>query len=407
VRTPQKARNFLLVLLAVTALAAAGRQDARADSKYALVFLGDQILPGDVRAIGLGSHMQLLEDSLALQYNPATLAAIRKFTFAANVYFTSDRARSEEFEETDVDFQFSSLMFAVPLTSRLSAGLGYRGRYDASSSFVLFEETGGGEAYQNQFIRKGGLISFPILAGVRVTNFLEVGGYYALEKGKYEDTWFIVFDDASKNTSTTTKKSDLSGTGFGAGVVLRPPGGLTLGVTYESEIDYDADVTLRFTNPVVNNDTTGAMLLPERWVVSGAWRFHRMFSLYGTYSYSDFTKFQGLAFPQSRLYAEHIISGGFEYLRGFQLRKTRFPLRLGATYSKLPYDFPEGKRINSYMAELGMGLIFRSGKGKVDLTLQAGLTGDLSTNNLENTVIRFFVGLSGAEVWRRHRQSGF
>ena len=78
-------RILLLTVLAGMAVGAGGWGDARADAKWALVFLGDRVWTGDVRAIGLGSDMQLVEDSLSLQYNPATVAAIRKFTFAAKL----------------------------------------------------------------------------------------------------------------------------------------------------------------------------------------------------------------------------------------------------------------------------------------------------------------------------------
>jgi hypothetical protein len=400
-------RILLLTVLAASVLGAGGWRDAWADSKWSLVFLGDRVWTGDVRAIGLGSDMQLVEDSLALQHNPATAAAIRKFTFAANVYFSSDRGRSDEYTETDASFTFSSFIFAVPVWSRLSLGLGYRGRYNAPSGFVLQGETVGGDAFGQSYTRAGGLISFPFLAGLRVANYLWLGGTLSVERGNYENTWTIEFQDPTYNVATSAKEWDLRGTGFSAGAVLRPPGGVSLGVTWESEIEYDTDVEERYTNPVSNRDSTETTRLPERWTVSGLWRFHRNFAVYGTWSYSDFTQFEGLAFPSDRLYEQHVVSAGFEFLRGVPLGKARLPIRLGGMFTRLPYDNPAGSRIDSYLVELGTGWKSRSGKGKVDITLQGGVTGSVETNGLENRVFRIFVGVSGAEVWRRHRQTGF
>ena len=402
------AKRILLTLaVAVALVCGSGWEGARADSKWALVFLGDRLWSGDVRATSLGSDMQLLEDSLSLQYNPATLSSVRKFTFTANVFFTSDRGHSEDFTETDASFTFSSFSFAVPLMSRLTMGLGYKGRYNGASAFLFEDETEGGEHFGQFYNRSGGLISFPFTAGVHIVKFLQVGGYVSVERGNYENRWDIIFQDPTYNSANGTQTWDMRGTGYGASFVLKPPGGLSLGVMWEREVEYDTEVRERFTNPISNRDYTEQTLLPERLTVSGLWKFKKQFAIYGTWSYSDFTTFSGLAFPEDRLFAENIISGGFEYLRGFRLGGKRFPIRLGATFTELPYSFPDQERIQSYMFELGTGLKFRRGRGKLDLAIQGGTTGNLSTNTMENRVIRILIGVSGAEVWRRQRQTEF
>jgi hypothetical protein len=59
------------------------------------------------------------------------------------------------------------------------------------------------------------------------------------------------------------------------------------------------------------------------------------------------------------------------------------------------------------MVEFGVGLKFRSGKGKIDLAIQGGNTGSISSNLIENRTIRIYLGVSGAETWQRHRQAEF
>jgi PPE-repeat protein len=403
----RRTRRWLLSLLVALLALASGWGNAEADSKWALVFLGDRVWSGDIRAVGLGSDMQLIEDSLALQLNPATTANVNKFTFAADGYFSSDRGSSEEFNETDASFTFSSFIFAVPLLKRLSVGLGYRGRYNAPSGIVFIDETDGGKAFGQFYSRSGGLISFPFLAGLRVTSYLQLGGTISIERGNYENSWRIEFQDPTYNVALSTQTWDMKGTGYSAGLVLRPPGGLSLGVTWESEIEYDTDVREQFTNPISNKKYNETSLLPERWTVSGLWQFHRKLALYGTWSYSDFTKFSGMAFLSDRLYEQHFISGGFEFLRAIPMRKSRLPIRLGASFTQLPYDNPAGTRVDSYLVDLGSGWISRSGKAKIDITLQGGVTGSVETNGLENRVFRIYIGLSGAEEWRRHKQTEF
>lgn len=400
-------RFLLFLVLAPVLLCASGFEEAQADSKWALLFLGDRVWQGDVRATGLGSDMQLVEDSLALQHNPATMANARKFTFTANAYFTSDRGSSNEFNETDASFTFSSFVFAVPLFKRLSVGLGYRGRYNAPSGFWFEDNTAGGDRFGQFYTRSGGLTSYPFLLGLRIASFLQVGGSISVERGNYENQWQIEFADPTYNVAVSTQTWELRGTGYSAGVVLRPPGGLTLGVTWESGIDYDTEARERFTNPLSNRDYSETTRLPGRVTASGLWQFHRKMAVYGTWSYSDFTQFEGLAVPSERLYEQHFASGGFEFLRAVPIGKRRFPVRLGGSFTRLPYDFPRGSRVDSYLFELGTGWASRSGKAKIDVTLQGGVTGSVDRNGLENRVIRLFIGLSGAEEWRRHRQTSF
>jgi hypothetical protein len=393
--------------LALAAALVSAGSGVRADTKYGLLFLGERIWSGDARAIGLGSDYHLLEDSLALQHNPATFSAADKFTFNLSGYFSVNRGRSEEFTETDVSTKLASFLVAFPIVSRLSLGLGYRGLYDATGNFVTEKESDQGEAYGEFFNRTGGLTSYPFFAAVDAAQFLKVGGYFSIERGQFENRWDIIFADPSKQTAFSKLEWRMRGMGYGFGVVTKLPGRVLLGATYDGAVDYDTDIVEEHTNPSSNRETSETIRLPERWTFSASWRFHLLFSAYGAYSFRDFTTMDGTTFPCDRLYREETAALGLEYHRGIPLGKSRIPLRLGATWSRLPYDYPAGDRVTALLFELGLGLKLRSGKGKIDIAFQAGTTGDRSTNGIEDRVFRVYLGLSGAEVWRRHRQAEF
>jgi hypothetical protein len=182
---------------------------------------------------------------------------------------------------------------------------------------------------------------------------------------------------------------------------------VSLGVTYDGAVDYETDIVEKHTNPASDNTVTDTIKLPGRWTFQGAWRFHRMFSLYGSYSSRDFTTFEGTSFPKDRLYKEETVGAGLEFHRGVRIGRTRIPLRVGATWTGLPYDYPAGQKITGLLFELGLGLKLKSGKGKIDIAFQGGTTGNVSTNGIEDRVFRVYLGLTGAEVWRRHRQTDF
>jgi hypothetical protein len=107
------------------------------------------------------------------------------------------------------------------------------------------------------------------------------------------------------------------------------------------------------------------------------------------------------------LFREEVASVGLEYLRGFPLFGRRFPLRLSFTFERLPYDYPEGERVQRVIGGIGTGLIFQGGRGKIDIALQTGKIGSKDTNGLETRVLRLFVGVSGAEIWKRKRESAY
>jgi hypothetical protein len=98
---------------------------------------------------------------------------------------------------------------------------------------------------------------------------------------------------------------------------------------------------------------------------------------------------------------------GLEYLRGVPLFGRRFPVRLSLTFERLPYDVPEGERVVRLVAGLGTGLQLSEGRGKLDFALQTGRIGSRDNNSLETTVLRFYVGVSGAEIWKRKRESAY
>jgi tetratricopeptide (TPR) repeat protein len=335
----------------------------RSESKYNLVFLGQRIDTGDIRSISLGGGMQLLDDTLSvLQLNPATIAAVRKVTFGAAQYFTSDRGQSEELTEQDASFKFSSFTFAFPLTNRVTLAVGYRGRYDADGHILTQKQTDIGEEYGEFFNRTGGLTSFPVTGAFRVANALQVGAYYSIEKGSYENRWDIIFADKTKNPAKSLVDRQLNGWGYGAGMVLRPARSFMLGVTYESEIDYDTDVRERHTNPSSNRTYAETTTLPARWTFSAVWRPLRDYAAHGAYSSSDFRDFEGLVFPAERLYQAEVATFGLEYTKGIRIRGMSFPIRTSVLYERLPYDFPAGERITKLVFGFGTGLHWRSGR---------------------------------------------
>lgn len=391
------------VAAGVIVLAAA--EAPRAESIFGMNLLGERLEAVDARVAALGGFVQIVEDSLGiLQYNPAMLAWAKRVSFGASGYLTQDVSRSDEFERSMVSTKLSSFGFAFPLFKRtLTASVGYRGRYDPDFDFSVPGVTPAGDAYSDDYERSGGTWAVPISVAADLGRYAKLGGTFSLERGTIENRWLVDFEGTGTADATSTQIREVRGTGFGGGVVVRPIAGVSLGVTYEGQIDYDVKVDETFTNTTADTSYDETMTQPDRWTVSAAWRVARGFNVYAGGSISDFTKFQGLAFPSQRLTEERVASLGLEY----RPHGSRFPIRLSARYEKLPYTLPEGEDVTRMSFALGSGLLFRTGRGKLDGALQFAKIGSVDSNGYEDRQVRFYVSITGSESWSTRRETRY
>ncbi len=395
--------KLMIVILAAGLLARVPA--ARADSIFGMNLLGERIEAVDARVAALGGFVMIVDDSLGLmQLNPAMLAFSKRVAFGAAGYVTSDANQSADFERTIVATKFSSLMFAFPLFKRtLTASIGYRGHYDPDFDYSIPGTTTSGENYLDIFERTGGTWGVPISIAADLGRYAKIGGSVSLERGTIETRWMTDFEGINTADASSTQIRQVSTTGFGGGVVVRPIAGVGLGLAFESELDYDVDTSEAFTNSASDTTYDENMVQPARWIASAAWRAARGLTFYGGASYSDFTQFEGLDFPADRL-AEEIVAGlGVEY----RFRGSRFPIRLSGRYEKLPYTLPDGEEITRVSFALGSGLLFRTGRGKLDAALQFGKVGSVDTNTYEDRQIRFYVSITGSEQWSTKRETRY
>jgi len=377
----------------------------RAESIFGMNLLGERVEAVDARVAALGGFVQVVDDSLGLlQYNPAMLAFSKRVSFGAAGYVTRDDNQSQDLERVVVGTKFSAFAFAFPLFKRtLTASVGYRGRYDPDFDFGIAGETSTGEDYTDIYERSGGTWGVPISIAADLGRYAKVGGTISLERGTIEDRWLVDFQGGNTADASSTQIREVSATGFGGGLVVRPVAGVSVGVAYEGEIDYDVAVTESFTNASADTSYSETMLQPARWTVSASWRVARGFTLYGGASMSDFTKFEGLDFPSDRLTEERVASFGLEY----RIRGARLPIRASARYEKLPYTLPAGEEITRVSFALGSGLLFRTGRGKLDAALQFGKMGSVGTNTYEDRQVRFYVSITGSENWATKREGRY
>ncbi len=391
--------------MAVLAALCAHPRAARADSVFGLNLLGERIEAVDARTAALGGFVQVVDDSLGiLQYNPAMLAWSKRVAFAVAGYVTRDASQSTDYERVVVATKFSAFTFAFPLFKRaLTASVGYRGRYDPDYDFATPGVTPTGDAYSDVYERSGGTWAVPITVAADLGRRVKVGGTFSLERGTVENRWAVDFQGTGTADASSEQVNEVRGNSFGAGIVVRPVAGLSLGVAYESAIDYDVDVDETFTNSSADTSYNSTMHQPDRWTASVTWRVMHGFTVYGGASISDFTQFEGLDFPPSRLAEERVASLGLEY----RFKGSHFPIRASACFEQLPYTLPDGQEISRVSFALGSGLMFRTGRGKLDAALQFGKVGSVDTNTYEDRQVRFYISIAGSETWSTKREGRY
>lgn len=373
---------------------------AAASSVYNMLLVGERVESGDVRAIALGGSAQLLSDSLgALASNPALLSRVRLVALGVTQLLAMDEAQSKDYSERDNSFLFPALRFAFPIANRLVFSVGFVSVFDPDGSFAVDTTTVSGEAYTDVYTRSGGLFALPFTLAADITRYASVGVRLSLERGSVEQRWDTIFDDPSFAPGAGFQKADVSGTGFGGGLVLRPIGKLLIGGSYEGAIDFDADVSRQYTQATLDTTFSATGRLPARGTVGVTWGFGRWLFL-GSYAWSDFTDFRGLGFPIDRLGSETSLAFGVEYA-GIPIGARGLPIRLSFNYQELPYDHPVGNPVDKFLIGIGTGISLQGGRGKIDIAFQGGKTGALNSNGLEDRLIRLYVGLVAGEVWSR------
>ena len=397
------ARNSRLLGAAACALVLFGAGLARGESVFGLNLVGERTDVGDGRVIALGGFVQMIDDSLGLlQYNPAMVAWSKRVTFGVAGYLTSDVNQYEGLERRDNGAKLSMFSFAFPVyRNRVSVGFGFRGRYDPDGVFRVDHTTSEGDAYGDVYERSGALWSVPLTIALDTGRFMKLGAFYSVERGHVQDTWIVDFVEPTNQDAISSQDRSVSGNAFGVGVTVQPIRRISLGVVYESKIDYDVDVDEHYTNASADTSYAEVGALPERWVVSVCWHVAPTMSVYAGASISDFTKFSGFDFPASRLEREEVAALGVEY------RLKQKPIRASVRYEKLPYTLPEGQEITKIAFAIGSGGMFKGGMGKLDAAVEFGETGSVDSNGFADRSVRFVLSITGSEQWKRKRDSRY
>jgi hypothetical protein len=93
---------------------------------------------------------------------------------------------------------------------------------------------------------------------------------------------------------------------------------------------------------------------------------------------------------------------GFEVIPSFDALEgvfKRLSYRLGSAYRQLPYEEQTGNKIREWTASFGLGLPFGRGFNRIDLAVEVGKRGNLSTNVAQENILMVRAAITGSERW--------
>jgi hypothetical protein len=380
------------------ALAFCPVHSARADSVFSIAGLGEWVYPSDARGRGMGGLGIAVADKRNLSLmNPAAAGFIEQPSLYFSMSPESRRVKDGErtFRDNSPDFPLLRGVVIVPGGVRLSAAL-------HQWNHTNFDLLGNGPpdtlfGSVRRVEGRGGFTALSLAAAVRPVAWLSLGVESDWPFGSYRETWRRDFPDSLPLLDTVdelrgTSSSEPSWTagvlatygGVSGGAYIRPARDLTLDerVTTVMKHVTSSERTVRL--PMETG--FGVTVEPRPGLRAGA---EMVFAGWADFEmdgepaagYRDVTRF----------------GAGLEWVRDPSPHGRfldRVPLRVG--YFQQPWHFrdAEGNSIDERFFSLGLGMPFSRDNGMLDAAVEFGRRGDLARNGLEESVVRFTVGIS-------------
>lgn len=146
--------------------------------------------------------------------------------------------------------------------------------------------------------------------------------------------------------------------------------------------------------------------LPSEIVLGGSTRLSRRLLAGAVLRWSDWG---GLEDPAGSQFGSAVeIGGGVELAPGDKqlwILGPDAPLRAGLRWRRLPLRV-DGHPVDEWVASAGYGRAFWARWSRVDVVFEIGRRGDIDAVGVTESFMRFGVGLSAFEQWRRNRPGG-
>lgn len=351
------------------------------------------------RSAGMGGVGLALVDVYAVNYlNPAPLVALPLTTLSGSFLHEATDLKNSTQDAFITDTNVYAFQFAVPLKqNRAVLALGVNPYSSIEFSFSA-RDSSGQKSYTEVVSGDGGVnTGFVTLAIHPYKNlYLGITGLYYF--GTLKNIWRVIFD-SSQFTNTqdeVTRSFTDASVRFGMLYTILP--GWSVAGVLAPRLNLDANQSITLQRITEFTDLPDSSItIPLSYGIGTALQFGK-FTLgldYYTQRWSDFRE-DGFVNDSRR------IAMGFEFFPKGTARDSYFSrvaYRAGFFYHDLGLVEANGEKVTEMFGSLGLGLPIKWGAAKLDLSLEIGKRGSLSSNTFRETVIRFMGSVTVAEKW--------
>lgn len=364
-------RVILRVVGLMFAIAATAGAQA---SQFGIRGLG---VPGrelSTRSLSLGGASGLFDGESSV--NPAALGTLT----TATALFTSSGAWSRTTNPTGSlatrDTRFPQILIGGPIPKRpFAIGISYSMYTDRDFTVVsdgVASPRGVPIVVHDTLSSRGGVDDIRLGASWVVNKHLAVGFGFHLLSGSNRLSSRRFWEDTSYQSPAEAAELSYSGAGVSLGVIWAPSSAFEIGGTYrrDGSLNVTRDSTgvgqVQLPTAIVGSIrlpvtmSAGAHLIPSRRLGISASVTSRNWSVADSSLLS-----QGA--PGARNTFE--VNGGIEFFRDAK-RHTKYPLRIGARYTTLPFLLASDPQPKEYGFSIGTGRRFAADRGGFDIAIQ-------------------------------------
>jgi hypothetical protein len=382
---------FLMVVLAYSSFAG---------SIYSRHGIGLLRYRDAVRSVGMGGIGLAITDSVYAYFlNPATMTRLNFTRIQGDILYERASINLRDGSGLLQDANVNSFSFAIPVKRGYVLAFGVQ-PYSRSEFEFNRSKNDSVDSYEEVFRGTGGINEF-FLAFAATLGPVHAGLTSDFYFGRINRVWRVNFTSQDLRNTEDVVNNHVTGIGLHLGAQTQL-GKLMLGAAagLPSRLSVGTELTTvtGFTSDTSESKVklplwwgVGVAYAPNRhWLLGADWRTQRWSTvkpeeLFGERGADSFDLGFGVE-----------ITPSFDPLNGYFKRVS---YRVGGAFRQLPYEEPAGKKIQEWTATLGFGLPFTGGYNRIDLSLEVGKRGSLSSNVAEENIVMIRAAIVGSERW--------
>ena len=395
-------------------------------SPYSFFGLGDFRSAASMENQQMGS-LGILADSIHVNLqNPAAYGKLRLTTYAFGGAHREFQLETFEEEQTTSVTNMEYITLGFPVGKRMGVGLGTKPRTALGYALDAENIDENGDVVTNIFTGEGGLNQVFLSLGFEIFPTLHLGATVKYNFGKLENQRLQSIENVQFGT-IDTRISDINGWDFNYGLTWAPKIGQKYTLYTSARVNTQANLVSSNSQVIgsfstdngdevevvdVDLDALGLrnteLKIPTRSSFGLGFGQEKKWFLGAEYSMQDWNDFENVfQGAENVIYGEAstISFGGYfipDYA-SFTSYLKRVNYRAGLRYDKTGLLI-NGKEINNFGITFGLGLPLGGSFSNINIGFELGRRGTTDANLIEETYLKFGVGLSLNDRWFQKRK---